>query len=232
MAVGRLAVATLCLALAACSSGGGVNRIAKAAFESLKQRFERDDAAPASGGGQRLTRAAVEATGLAMIRARLVSDAAPSLLAAQSDNGGYVTYATQLNQTLTLRGALITASRGLGHDLLSVEASASDPLVRATPLDRWPSSVTRVYRFPDLRLPGGKAITVRCTYVFGDPDTVTIVEVTHQGRQVGETCRGEDVEFQNLLLADAETGFVWRSLQWLGPRQGVIDMEVIEPYEN
>ena len=60
---------------------------------------------------------------------------------------------------------------------------------------------------------------------------IEIVEVVHQGTQVAEFCEGPDASFQNLLFVGADTGRIWRSLQWLGPDQGSIDVEIIEPFE-
>ena len=47
---------------------------------------------------------------------------------------------------------------------------------------------------------------------------------------VTETCAGESGSFENLHLADVNTGFVWRSLQWLGPQQGLVDLRIVVPY--
>ena len=213
------------LLLAACSSGGG-NRIVKAALEQILPGKEAE--APSGGGGGGLTRAAVEASGAAMIRARLLSDDGRTILAAASENGGYVTYASRIQQTLTLRGSLVTASRGLGHDLLSVRTFAGDPVVTPTPLADWPDSVLRTYIFPDTG-PGGREVGVICRYEVREAREIEIVEVTHRGTQVAEFCTG-DAEFQNLHFVGSETGRVWRSLQWLGPEQGTIDIEIIEPF--
>ena len=192
-----------------------MNRIAAAAMDSIRDQFFSDD----TGGGTAapvLAREAVEASGVAMIRASLVGEDVTSVLRAASDNGGYVTYASRINQTLTLRGSLITASRGLGHDLLSVEPDARDPLVVATPLEEWPESIGRVYRFPDFS-PEGRAVAVTCRYVPEQEMEISILGDPYVGRQVREICAGPDAAFENLVFAEAETGFVWLSRQWLGP---------------
>ncbi len=57
-----------------------------------------------------------------------------------------------------------------------------------------------------------------------------ILEVRHRGVVVSETCDGPERSFENLHFANIQTGFVWRSLQWLGPQQGLIDLEIVLPY--
>jgi hypothetical protein len=131
----------LVLLLAACSDDG-VNPILGAVVDEVNPWSSNDDAAPA-GGGRRVTRAAINKADVATIRARLLIDSAPSYLFAVSSNGGYVTYATRLRQSLTLRGSQITGSRGLGYDLLSAWSSQPDPLARAIPPKQWPAQVSR-----------------------------------------------------------------------------------------
>ncbi|WP_112321011.1 YjbF family lipoprotein [Oceanibium sediminis] len=223
------------LALAGCSSGG--NPIVDAALE----RFTGEDDAPTATGAPApanaprrsagITRAAIEATGTAMIRGRLVEENSRSVLSGVTVNGPYVTYASRFGQLLTLNGSLITGSRGIGTDLLSLTPGANDPLVRARPVASWPATIRRTYRVPGPG-PGGRAITVTCRYQPGETREIEIVEVIHKGQQVEEICSGDDVSFTNVHFADAENGFVWRSLQWLGPDQGFIDLEVLEPFTS
>lgn len=219
-------MAALALLLGACTNQG-FNPILVEAVNQVNPWDEPDEAAAATG--QPVTRAAIDRADVATIRARLLSDESPSYLFAASDNGGYVTYASSLRQTLTLRGSQITATRGLGWDILSATSSQPDPLTRAIPPGQWPKAVTRSYEFPANR-PEGRIETYSCTFEFGGPQEAVILNQRHQGVEVSETCTGPDGSFENLHLADARTGFVWRSLQWVGERQGLIDLEIVLPY--
>lgn len=222
----RSAAAALCLlALAGCSNGE-FNPIASAVVDEI---VPGGDAPPAAAPGAPLTRAALTRADVAAIRARLVEDARPTILLAASDNGGNVTYASSIRQTLTLRGSWITGSRGLGWDLLSALSSRPDPLVQAIPPAQWPSMVQRSYEFPAFA-PQGRIEAFECSFAFGEVKEIVIFEVRHRGVEVTETCSGETGSFENLHFADVETGFVWRSLQWLGPQQGMIDLEILLPY--
>ncbi len=219
-------MAALALLLGACTNQG-FNPILVEAVNQVNPWNKPDEAEAAKG--QPVTRAAIDKADVATIRARLLSDKSPSYLFAASDNGGYVTYASSLRQTITLRGSQITATRGLGWDILSATSSQPDPLTRAIPPGQWPKSVKRSYEFPS-NTPEGRIETFSCTFEFGGPREIVIVGQRHQGVEVSETCTGPAGSFENLHLADLRTGFVWRSLQWVGERQGLIDLEIVLPY--
>lgn len=221
----RSLLAALGFALAGCSNGG-VNPIASAVVQEVLPGGRAPAEAPAAAP---VTREAITRSDVATLRARLVGDPTPTYLFAASDNGGYVTYASGIRQTLTLRGSWITGSRGLGWDLLSALSSRPDPLVQPIPPAQWPEVVQRSYEFPAFA-PQGRIAAFECRFEFGAVEDFVILEVPHRGVLVTEICRGDAGSFENLHFADVGTGFVWRSLQWLGPQQGLIDLEVVEPY--
>lgn len=179
--------------------------------------------------GQPVTRAAIERADVATIRARLVDDRSPTYLFAASENGGYVTFASNLRQTLTLRGSQITGSRGLGYDLLSASSSQPDPLSRPIRPGSWPDRVVRSYEFP-ADSPRGRVESFTCRFEAGPIRDVVILQKSHRVVEISEYCDGPTGSFENLHLSDVSDGTVWRSLQWLGPQQGLIDLEMVLPY--
>ena len=223
----RRALPALMLLLAACSNEG-LNPIVGAAVQELNP-FDEDAPEAAPVAAAPVTRAAINRADVAMIRIRLVEEETPAYMFAASDNGGFVTYASSLRQLVTLRGSQVTATRGLGYDLLSVRSSQPDPLTRPIPPGQWPAQVTRSFEFP-ADAPRGRVETFECRYEFGAPSEIVIVEDRHQGVQISEYCSGPTGEFENLHFADLRTGFVWRSIQWLGPQQGLLDVEIVHPY--
>ncbi|NNU79399.1 hypothetical protein HMH01_03010 [Halovulum dunhuangense] len=221
-----LLAALLAVALAGCSSGGR-SPVLGAVMDRFLPSDEEETAAAGSAPAPQLTREAIRAAGTPMVRGRLVDENARSVLSAVAQNGSYTTYISRFGQTLTIRGgSLITASRGLGYDLLSVATSPADPAVRPRPVAQWPASITRTYRFP-AEGPDGDARTVTCRFVPGEPREIEIVEITYSGTQVEEICEGDGLSFTNYHFAESETGFIRRSLQWLGPDQGLIDLEIL-----
>jgi hypothetical protein len=223
-----LLAAALGLALAGCSNGQ-FNPIVEAVVTEIVPGERAPDAADRPAQTGPLSREQITRADVATIRARLLGDQVPTYLFGASDNGGYVTFASGIRQTLTLRGNFITASRGLGWDLLSAVSSRPDPLVNAIPPGQWPTSVQRSYEFSAFA-PQGRIEAFECRFEFGDVQEVVILQVRHRGVEVTETCANDERSFENLYLADVDTGFVWRSIQWLGPQQGLIDLEIVEPY--
>jgi hypothetical protein len=229
----RIAPAALALSLAllAGCTNEGVNPIAREAFEQVRARTGTGagaGAAEAGGAPAGITRADIEATGTAAIRARALADERGSLLYAVTENAGVTTYASQLRQQLMLRGNQLAATRGLGTDLLAATSSPGDPLVQPTPPGAWPARVERRFEFPAFAA-RGRIETYECTFTMGEVRTIAILTVQHRGVEITETCTGAAGSFENLHFADLSTGFVWRSIQWSGPDQGSIDIEIIVP---
>ncbi|MFQ5623785.1 MAG: YjbF family lipoprotein [Paracoccaceae bacterium] len=215
--------------LAACSSGG-INPTIGAVIGTAKSTAAKLRADPATRqpGRQRLTRAMIEKAGLAMIRAQLGADAPANHLVAATKNGAYVTYLTRQGQQLTLSGSAITATRGIGHDLLAAASSPGDPLVVPAPPARWPATVRRSFRFAGDG-PGGRVMAFDCRFARGGEGDITIVEIVHRTVRFTERCTNGRAAFENIHFADAKTGFVWRSRQWVSPRLPQIDFDVLEP---
>jgi hypothetical protein len=184
---------------------------------------------PAPTPQRQVTRADIERSDVAAILARLETDERGTVLYAAADNGGFVTYVSPLLQQITLKGAEVTATRGLGTDLLSGWSSSNDPLVRQTPPGAWPAAVDRVYEFP-AEAPQGRVERYRCTFERGAVSEMVILQVRYSGVEMSETCAGPDGSFENLHFVDPATGAVRRSLQWIGPKVGLVDMQVLEPY--
>jgi hypothetical protein len=149
---------------------------------------------------------------------------------AASANGGYVTYVSALRQEVTLHGAAqITGTRGLGTDLVSAWSSTPDPLSRPIQPSRWPSRVKRVYELPG-EGPQGQIETFECSFERGEPAEMTILQIRYQGVQISETCAGPSGQFENLHFVDPSSGTIWRSLQWVGPKMELLDLQILEPY--
>jgi hypothetical protein len=227
----RFAAILALAALTGCSSRGP-NPIVEEAFDELQGFWTNEAAAtpPGTPPPRALTRADIESADVAAIWARLESDPSPTLLYATAQNGPYVTYLSPFRQSITLLGSQITATRGLGWDLLSAWSSPNDPLARPTPPDRWPAGIERSYEFP-ADGPRGRIETYACRFERGAVREFVILQRRHRGVEVSETCSGPAGSFENLHFADAGSGFVWRSLQWTGPRMELIDLQVLEPLD-
>jgi hypothetical protein len=214
-------------ALAGCGSGG-TDPIVGAAMEELSVYWTGEEPAPPEPA-RPLTRADIVAANTAAIWARLESDQAPTLMYALARNGPYITYMSQFRQSVTLVGSQVTGTRGLGTDLLSAWSSRGDPLAQPTPPGRWPATVRRSYELP-ADGPLGRVETYDCRFEVGAASEMMILQVRHRGVEISETCSGPAGSFENLHFADADSGFVWRSLQWIGPKMDLLDLQILEPY--
>ncbi len=211
--------------LGACSSGG-----TSPVFTAVKEIvMPSKDAAKPAAASTPVTRALIVQNGLAMVRARIAGEDISNILSATSLNGAYVTYVSAFRQSITMRGTLVTATRGLGGDLLAVRNDANDPVATPTPPRDWPQRISRDYRFPGVG-PGGRVVPVTCSYTQAAATTVTIVEITYDVIPVTETCAGDTVSFANTYLADSKTGQIWQAREWVGNKVGYLNLDVLEPF--
>ncbi len=224
----HLVVVGLALALSACGSGG-INPIVKKGLDQINPF--KDDPEPSSRPrGSGLSREKLEAQGIPVIRASLIGESGRNTLRAATANSGRVTHISQLGQSVTLQGAQIVATRGLGFDLLSVATQPFDPIAYPRPLLEWPVAVSRRYELPGTGVSGQIAAAV-CTFTAGDASSVTILGKQHDGVLITESCATPDgLDFENLHLVEAETGSIWRSIQWIGPSMAQIDIQIVIPF--
>jgi hypothetical protein len=226
----KRALALLGLVLLAACGSGGRDPIVDAALSELGGRWMRKNQPPAAPADARpITREDINRADTAAIWARLGSDAAPTLLYATALNGPYVVYFSRFRQSVTLRGSRVAGTRGLGTDLLSSWTDGRDPVAQATPVASWPTRIRRSYELPGDE-PRGEVATFDCRFEIGKTSEVVILQVRHRGVEVSEYCDGPMGNFENLHFADASSGFVWRTLQWTGPRMDLLDIQVIEPF--
>ena len=227
LAMKRLLALLRCAALAACGSGGK-DPIVQAAIEEFGRLLGARGPVP-TAPPRVVTRADIVRADVAAIQARLEADASPTLMYAAASNGGYVTYVSALQQQIILRGAQIAGTRGLGTDLLSAWTRDARPAGRARCRRRaGRRGVRRVYELP-AEGPRGEIVTFDCYFEPPVPAEMTILQVRYQGVQIPEICAGPSGGFENLHFVDS-SGAVWRSLQWVGPKMDLVDLQILEPY--
>jgi len=220
--VGVLILAAL---LAACSSGGESNfqRLGALARSSLAGG---EKAAPP----RELTRAELDQIPYATIA--LSFDGGPrTFLVPLADNGGYLTYLDQNRRGLVMKGGAVTATKALGEDLRAVRHHPDDPVARQRPLADWPGGVYRDYQF---RKRDGLeySITLSCVFQRLARETVEIVELSFPVVRVSEICTNAARQVVNTYWVEEDTGFIWKSQQWLGPNLDPATVEIIRPYSG
>ena len=223
----RSASLVLVLALSACSSGGS-EPLVSGVWDRIKASRSKDDGS-GPAGKQVPSREQIEKFDLALVQMSLAGENVWPIMFARSVNGPYATYAGgKVPQSLTLRESQVTATRGLGTDLISASSSANDPLKVLTPPGDWPAQVNREYRFAGSG-PQGRLERYTCVIQKAAETQITLAGTTIDVVGFAESCSGQDGTFQNLYAADARTGRVWQSVQYIGAAMPMLTLEVLEP---
>ena len=126
---------------------------------------------------------------------------------------------------LATDGARVVATAGTANNLAATRFDSPDPLDDVTRLAERPATARRVVDLvPASRDPSrmrfGVALECRMR-----------AERVTEGLFVEERCGG-GARFVNRYWADAETGAVWRSEQWVGVEDRPVMIEVVSPPAN
>ena len=137
------------------------------------------------------------------------------------DNGPYRTYATGTRQTMTLRQGVITATRGLGSDLMASDVTQLLELLRT----QRSGPARRVMQYLD-----GEDVTrdlvLACDVSVGATVRVAAGEIDQTGRRMTEACTAGPISFRNTYVVDS-AGQVIQSEQWLSPGAGSALFQVL-----
>ena len=227
---GALVIAALCLA--ACSSAAERNRTSQALLDLaagplLDAVGLGDDAAELEGVEfPTPPRAAFDAIDAPVISVKR-GDLPTVYVKAEARNRDTVTYFDPGRRGLTLRGAAINGTVSFFYDLAALRAQRDDPIVHQTPLADWPERVTRTYQFHNRNQPDS-SLTVVCSYGVPASAPIEIVERSYATTRVAETCANGALSFRNVYWLIAETGEIWRSRQWIGPRNEPVTIEIVQ----
>ncbi|UYV37571.1 YjbF family lipoprotein [Rhodobacteraceae bacterium D3-12] len=160
---------------------------------------------------------ALTATDLPVALAVVEGRNATALLTRIETNGAYQTWGTPDRRTVTTRGGVVTATRGLGNDIMSSTVSDSLALISA----RKAGSATRIMRYLD----GGNAtveLVATCQYSKGGTQRISAGELKNVATtKITETCSAGERSFTNTYLVDGR-GTPVQSRQWLNPVSGHI----------
>ncbi len=146
-----------------------------------------------------------------------------AMLAQVGANKNYRTWASADRRTLITTRGVITATRGLGFDLMSADVSLSQPTVSA----RRSGATQRTLRFLD-----GENQTVEaafsCNTKVSGSQTIAIGEVRSHVTTVVETCHADAGEqtFENTYQV-SPSGYALQSRQWVGPQNGYIFTQAV-----
>ncbi|CUH79680.1 YjbF family lipoprotein [Tropicibacter naphthalenivorans] len=131
-------------------------------------------------------------------------------------NGPYHTFGASSRQVVVMRDGMITATRGLGGDLMSSDEGALLSLVRrrsvgtATYVQRYltPEDVTETYQFT-------------CKLDTGATVPVVTGLINTKGQTVTAKCGNDEGTFTNTYVVSAD-GYILSSRVWLGKTLGYV----------
>lgn len=223
-AMARLLVAALLATqLAGCSNDPtriDYGLISKGVAAQLGAALPFDRSAPAVTQGIADPAVILQQTNAPVTLAQPANGAAPFYMVGVRDNGPWRTYATGTRQTLVLRQGLVTATRGLGRDLMASDVDQTLALLRSGK----PGKARRVMQVLD-----GEDVTreivLDCTLAVGG-QTRTATGMT--GRAMTEDCAAGDLRFRNSYVVNA-AGMVILSRQWLPTLIGPLSLQVLRP---
>ncbi|MFQ5566120.1 MAG: YjbF family lipoprotein [Paracoccaceae bacterium] len=148
-----------------------------------------------------------------------------------ADNGGYLNYLGSGRRGLVMLGGAVAGTQALGPDLQAVRHQPDDPVAHPTPVADWPGQVYRDYQFA--RRDGAEySITLACVFERLVRETIEIIEIDFEVVRISETCTNARRQVVNTYWVEAETGFIWKSRQWLGPNLQQATIEIIRPYSG
>lgn len=203
------------LGLAGCSSSddlstgfGQVSVAAKQAFIRLKAKSTPAQPIPP------LTRAIANETTDPLLEVRFERLNARVILFNAGQNGDVQTWRALDNKTISLKNGIIVATRGLGDDLMSAKLPDLSQMIQGG------SVYNRFYYYLD-GLDRSTNLPFTCRTFDLGPETIVVVERTHQTRHIQETCKGPDAEFVNDYWFE-NGSYLRQSNQWMNVRLGSV----------
>lgn len=178
----------------------------------------------ATGPGASLDRAALEAQGQPALYATLPALGTAALMRPSGRNGDVVTWRTPDRVSVSLHAGVVTATRGLGPDLMSAETTrARAALAEATAGAPPGAGYPRIHGYLD----GEHRVQFRsffCQVRGRDRAVIEILGASREVIRITESCSDPDLAFTNTHWRGAD-GISWKSRQWVGPDLGYLHTE-------
>lgn len=175
--------------------------------------------APVADPRDQLTRAAIDARPQPLLLAELPSLGTVGLMTPDGSRDGVTTWHQGNAAAVTLRDGVLIATRGLGFDLMSADASATISALQGAKSGPYP----RLASYLD----GENRTVMRglsCTMAPPRPEAIVSFGLTFQTRRFDETCHLAGNRIENSYWLEAD-GTMRRSRQWVGPQVGMLVIE-------
>ncbi|MEJ6710055.1 MAG: YjbF family lipoprotein [Amylibacter sp.] len=215
----------LCVALVACSSEKNPQPgLGKVALAMAKARLKKGDVetADATKKPPQVTREQMQALGRHVVFVSIPRFGIGVATVELAKNGPFRTFMGANQATVTLRGGIVTATRGLLVDLIAQELSVNpETLFQGT----FPKTYTKTQR----HLTGESTLA---TYEYScamapleQNETLEIFGKTHTVHQFAELCRRDGRAFQNNYWVEPTSNVVWKSNQSISKEVGHLTLQ-------
>jgi len=152
-----------------------------------------------------------------------IDGSAEHLVVLATDSGGKRLWTSAAKVALTTRNGRIVATAGLGNDLT---AYYSDTAFQSA----WRSErrVTWTADYADLGL---YSVRVDCEDVPAGNERVEILGQAIDTLRIDESCRSDQLDwsFTNTFWVSRNSDRVWRSIQYIHPNMGPLEIELLRP---
>lgn len=212
----RIAIAALGLAavLGGCGSqeNGSISML-KAGVASLR--------APEPQKAPPMTRAQLDALTVPMIEAEVEARDTYARLVLVGENRGHQTWIAADGVSVTLKGGVLTETRGLGEDRMTTDvAQVLEMLEGARP------EAVRTHRYLDAE---GHLFdkSYLCEITAREADAIAIVDRRISTEKLTESCHGAGARFENTYWRDG-AGRIVAGRHWVGPGIGYLNTTLLK----
>jgi hypothetical protein len=204
-------VAVTILALTACSSknsdNGGVGPVVQAQLKGMIAARKAAKSGVKPAAAKPFTFADVAKTKAQLVRIEIPKFKSSALAQFVRNNNGYKTYFTAGQQSITLKGAELTATRGFKHDLMARSVGGD----------------TRTYKYLD-STNHLRRFDVTCNTTSAGTEEIQVLDKKFNLRKFEEVCRNDTKAFKNVKWVSA-SGKTRKATQWVGHEVGFIIIE-------
>lgn len=149
-----------------------------------------------------------------------------------SVNGDFNVFISADNKTITFSKGLIVATRGLGADLTSLDASQTRAALFQTRGNS--NATTRIHRMMN-GVNQLETTVFTCALVNHGLENLTSIHKQFQLIRYQENCTSagaDGVSYTNTYWIHPTTRIMWKSRQWAGPVIGYLGVEVLIPSKS
>ena len=119
-------------------------------------------------------------------------------------------------QSLTISNNLVTKTKGINTELISVEVDENSPLTNLKKIYDWPKNSNRIYNFstPNFDI---NSINFKCKIENPIEEKILFLEEELYLFKIIEKCKSKNLDFKNVYWSNIQ-GNILKSIQWVSPK--------------